>query len=200
MSKLYDSKMRRIVLIGNGGHSRVVGEVLSLNDLRDFDHVESEKELDGCSPKGYVLVNGVGRRGAHRKVFCGLVAKDFLFLPGLVHPAAILSGNSHVSEGTVVMAGAVIQGGCKIGFNVILNTRASIDHDCVVENHVHVAPGATVCGGVTIGEEAMIGAGAVVLPGAEVPTGHLVPAGSVYPPEKGPYAWRGGIRLDSVGQ
>jgi len=58
----------------------------------------------------------------------------------------------------------IVNAGSIIGNHVILNTNCSVDHDCVIEDFVHVSPGATICGGVKIKEGVHIGAGAVVLP------------------------------------
>ena len=60
------------------------------------------------------------------------------------------------------MQGAVIQSCANIGKHCIINTCASVDHDCLLGDFVHVAPHATVLGGVTIGEGSWIGAGAVL--------------------------------------
>jgi len=77
------------------------------------------------------------------------------------------------------MAGAVVQAGCRIGENVIVNTRASIDHDCDIEAHAHVAPGAVLSGCVHVGERAHIGAGATVIQGLTIGAGAIVGAGAV---------------------
>ena len=62
--------------------------------------------------------------------------------------------------------------GSRIGDNAILNTSCSVDHDCEIGPHAHVAPGSTLAGSVTVGEEAFVGAGAVVI--ADVPAGKVV--------------------------
>jgi len=54
-----------------------------------------------------------------------------------------------------------------------------VGHDCTVASHVHVGPGAILCGGVRIGEGAFLGAGAVVIPEQEVGAGSIIGAGTV---------------------
>ncbi len=61
------------------------------------------------------------------------------------------------------------------GQHLIVTTRASIDHDCLVGNCVHIAPNTSICGGVKIGNGANIGAGTVVI--RDVPD-HAVVAGN----------------------
>lgn len=55
-----------------------------------------------------------------------------------------------------------------IGRHCIVNTGASVGHDCHLEDFCHVAPHATLCGTVHLGEGVWIGAGAVVNPNIEI--------------------------------
>ena len=57
----------------------------------------------------------------------------------MVHPAVIISKSAKVAEDTQVMAGAVVQTGAGVGPNSIINTRASVDHDCRIGETVHIA-------------------------------------------------------------
>ena len=59
----------------------------------------------------------------------------------------------------------------------VINTKASIDHDCIVGAHVHVAPGATLCGSVELDQNVFIGAGAVLIQGLHVGHDAVVGAG-----------------------
>src|SRR3990167_3197611 len=93
------------------------------------------------------------------------------------HPSAVIS--SEIGAGTVVLENAVIEPGCKIGKHCIINAGALVCHDCILEDYVHIAPGATLCGGVMVGEGALIGAGAIVVTGSSILPWQLVKAGSV---------------------
>ncbi len=77
------------------------------------------------------------------------------------------------------MAGAVLQTGCRMGENVIINTRASVDHDCIIACHTHVSPGAVLCGNVQVGQGSHIGAGATVIQGVRIACNGMVAAGAV---------------------
>ncbi len=77
------------------------------------------------------------------------------------------------------MAGAVIQTGSKIGENTIINTRVSIDHDCCVGAHTHIAPGSVFSGGVTVGQGCHIGPGSVVIQGCCIAPGSFIRAQSL---------------------
>ncbi|WP_276373562.1 acetyltransferase [Chryseolinea sp. H1M3-3] len=97
----------------------------------------------------------------------------------VVHPSAVLSSHITVGEGNVVLQGAIVQAESKMGSHIIINTGAQVDHDCVVEDFAHLAPGVILCGNVYIGEGAFIGAGTTIIPGKKVGAWSIVGAGSV---------------------
>jgi UDP-perosamine 4-acetyltransferase len=95
------------------------------------------------------------------------------------HPSAVVSARAELGPGACVLAGAVVQPRARIGINVIVNTRASIDHDCIIGDHAHIAPGATLSGYVRVGHAVQIGTGAVVRNGMTVGDGATIGAGAV---------------------
>ena len=97
----------------------------------------------------------------------------------VISDTAIISGNSEINEESQILHGSVIQIGTKIGKHCIVNTSASIDHDCILEDFAFVGPNATLCGGVEIGEGSFIGAGAVILPYIKIGKNCMIGAGSV---------------------
>jgi sugar O-acyltransferase (sialic acid O-acetyltransferase NeuD family) len=190
--------MTRIVMVGAGGHARVLFNALSARraDILGFVSLDgrpatgvmsgliclgNDDDLMERGPDGIVLVNGVGsthdptRRRAAFEVYC---RSGFTFA-AVVHPSAVVAPDAVLGEGAQVMAGAVLQPGVRIGANAIVNTGAIVDHDNVIGDHVHVAPGACLSGGVTVGAAAHIGAGATVIQGICVNAGAVVGAGAV---------------------
>lgn len=97
----------------------------------------------------------------------------------LVHPSATIARDCTLGVGAQVMAGAVVQSRVVIGAQCIINTRAGVDHECVLADGVEVAPGATLCGAIHVGLAAWIGAGATVLPRVHIGADAIVGAGSV---------------------
>lgn len=195
-------KQKPLIIIGGGGHTRVlIGMVqaacLPLNGVLTsnpelvggsiFDvpvlGLESEVKLN---PHDVMLINGVGnaasRQGpglaARRAVYQRYRALGFDFLP-LVSQQALVQPHVTMGEGVQIMPGAVVQPGAMLGEDVIVNTCASIDHDVVIYPHSHIAPGAVLCGHVVVGEETHIGAGAVVIQGVRIGSNVVVGAGAV---------------------
>lgn len=77
------------------------------------------------------------------------------------------------------MGGVVINADTAVGKHCIINTSASADHDCIIEDFVHISPHAALCGGVTVGEGAHIGTGAIIIPGKKIGAHSIIGAGAV---------------------
>ena len=77
------------------------------------------------------------------------------------------------------MQGSILQSCCQTGKHCIVNTGAAIDHECILEDYVHVSPHATLCGNVEVGEGSWIGAGAVINPGVKIGKWTIIGSGSV---------------------
>ncbi len=187
-----------LIIIGAGGHAKVlIGSLRSANapvlGLTDADPVKRGTTVMGISvlgddslisehrPGTVLLVNGIGsidRPIKRAGVFEQFKRKGYTFAT-VVHPSAVVATDIVLPEGVQMMAGAVIQPSTSFGSNVIVNTRASVDHDCLIGDHVHIAPGATISGGVRIGAGTFIGAGATVVQGITIGCGCLVAAGAV---------------------
>ncbi|MGH8147748.1 MAG: acetyltransferase [Rhodanobacteraceae bacterium] len=97
----------------------------------------------------------------------------------VVHTRAFVASDAVLAAGCQVMALGAVCTGTKLGRAVIVNTKASIDHDCAIGDGVHIAPGATLAGEVDVGEFAFVGTGAVVLPRVRIGTRAIIGAGAV---------------------
>ena len=99
--------------------------------------------------------------------------------PRLCLPTPSSTARWSLGAGTVVFDGAVVNPGVVTGPICIVNTNATVEHDCRLGMNVHIATGATVSGGVTIGDHTFVGAGAVVIHGVRIAAGCLIGAGAV---------------------
>jgi len=189
--------MRKVFVYGAGGHAKVVAEILRLNgdEVTGFiDSVNPERKgesfygstiLGGEEVLAELLHQGVrscivgfGDNRLRCKTARRLVEMGFSLVSAL-HPNAVCAADVSIGEGTVVASGAVVGPSSRIGRNVIVNTQASLDHDCVVCDGAHVGPGAIVTGVVRVGECAWIGAGAVIADHKSVGADAIVGAGAV---------------------
>lgn len=113
--------------------------------------------------------------------------------PRFVHPHSWIHSSVECGEGTVVMAGAVIQPYTAIGRHCIVNTMCSVDHDCRIGDYVHLAPGAHIAGGVSIGDGSLLGVGASVIPGVAVGRNCMIGAGAAVVSNIPDYAVAAGV-------
>lgn len=190
------SSGKPLVLLGSGGHAKVLLSTLLQNGSRVIgfaDPDRSHKQLLGVPYLGddeavlahdaaeVMLVNGVGSAGsiANRlRVYEYFRTRGYVFA-SVVHSTAIIAPEGELSEGVQIMAGAILQPGCVVQEDCIVNTGARVDHDCIIGAHAHVAPGAVLSGGVQVGARAHVGAGATVIQNVKIGDGAIVGAGAV---------------------
>lgn len=173
-------------LYGAGGHAKVIIDILvdSGTELKGiFDDDSSLLDLNGYKVigqyKGQKLDDSLIISIGDNRIRERIVNQQNTAFGNAIHRSAIISPSAVIDIGTVVMQGAIIQASTYIGAHVIINTRASVDHDCNIKDFAHVSPGAVLCGHVQIGEGTLIGAGAVVLPGVKVGKWCKIGAGAV---------------------
>jgi sugar O-acyltransferase (sialic acid O-acetyltransferase NeuD family) len=176
-----------MIVYGASGHAKVVIELLEVNGVDDIEiWDDSDKSAvwqyavkkPSLQYEGHLqMVIGIGSNQSRKKVAekCAGIA-DFV-TP--IHTSAIISQRATVQEGTVVMAGVTVNADTQVGKHCIINTSASIDHDCILEDYVHISPNATLSGSVSVGEGTHIGAGAVVIQGINIGKWCTIGAGAV---------------------
>jgi sugar O-acyltransferase (sialic acid O-acetyltransferase NeuD family) len=166
----------KITLLGGGGHAKVIiGMIRALGHeparILDDNQSNWEKELMGvpisgpiesvtCTKEPVVIAIGNNRV---RKKLSELYETEYVTL---IHPAAFVDPSSKIEAGSVIFAGAVIQPEAVLGKHVIVNTCASVDHECELSDYTQIAPGAHLGGNVQVFEGAMVGIGASVHQGS----------------------------------
>ena len=188
---------RPVILLGGGGHARVLLDLLALlgakvlgvttrdgagtPPLPGIAVLGDDRVLEKYPPGEIFLVNALGYTKAsdvRKKTQEKHSALGYAF-PTMKHPAAVVSSFATLESGCQIMAGAVVQACARIGAGAIINTRASIDHDCSIGAYAHIAPGATLSGSVHVGECSLIGVGATVIQDVRIGRMTTVGAGSV---------------------
>lgn len=157
-----------IRLVGDGGHAKVVREVI----VSAFP--AWKLAVNRWLGPDYVFI-AVGNN-SHRRKEAHSSRGPFI---KLIHKNAWVSPSARIGMGTIVMAGAVIQANARIGEHCIINTGASVDHDCVIGDYVHVAPGVHLCGGVRVGEGSLLAVGLGFAPNMTIPPWSFVKANGI---------------------
>ena len=75
--------------------------------------------------------------------------------------------------------GSEVPSNIKIGKHFHANLYSYVEHDCVIDDFVHISPNASVAGNVKVGEGTQIGMGATVIQGITIGKWAVVGAGTV---------------------
>ena len=189
-----------LILWGAAGHAKVLREFLEPagyrlvalfdNDLkrpapyndaplyrgmREFTTwLTQESHADCC----FLIAVG-GARGNERIQLHEQLERHGLKPIVAIHPSAFVAENATLGSGSQILTHACVCVDARLGRCCIVNTAATVDHESELEDGVHVAPGAHLCGLVKVGAYSLIGPGAVVLPRVRVGSNAIVGAGSV---------------------
>ena len=183
--------MKKLVIIGASGHGKVIADLAEqTHKYEEINFLDDNRLLHGSpfakgkvigdtqlaraliKEKEYDFFIAIGNAEIREKITEELLGYG-AEIPVLIHPFSSIADDVIIGAGTAVMAGAVINAGSRIGKGVIINTCASVDHDNVISDYVHVSVGAHTAGSVKIGKYTWIGIGAVVSNNLSV-TDHVV--------------------------
>jgi acetyltransferase EpsM len=184
-----------IVLIGHGGHSKVVRDIVLstkhdqivgyLDDkfktemIRDnlfFAPISAAKKM--IEHDQYLkFVIAIGDNKSRKLIYQQLNLANEYYAT-LIHPSAFISPSATIGDGTVLMAYTVINADAKVGHHTIINTCAVVEHDNQVGDFVHLSPNATLTGAVKIENGVHIGAGATIIPNIKVGEWSIIGAGA----------------------
>ncbi len=183
--------MKPLIIIGAGGHGKVIADIAEKNGYTDIAFLDNNAAVKTCGKykvigscdnairhDGADFIVAVGNAKIRRELQTWLT-ENGLHVVSLIHPDAVVAESVTVGAGTAVMAGAVINPYVKIGKGCIINTCSSVDHDCNISDFVHVSVGAHVAGTVNIGNDTWIGAGATVSNNVKICSDCIIGAGAV---------------------
>lgn len=188
--------MKKIIIIGSRGHAKSVidaceaqGEYFILglvDDFRDEDDFEGDHLILGkvsdverlnfknkCS-----WFIAIGDNYQRKRIYDELSHLNLEYV-NIIHPFSAIAEHTEMGAGIVVMAGGVINRGCKIGSQSIINTKASLDHDSILGEYSSLAPGVSTGGYVNIGGLTAIGLGASIKNKINIGYNNVIGCGSV---------------------
>lgn len=181
-------------IVGAGGHGRVIAEAANESgrwgNIEFFDDREFGSSINGFTFSGSLrqmlevgpktnqqYIVGFGDNRERLELHCRLISLGW-FMATVIHPKSTLSNNTAIGDGSVVMAGVIVNTGSEVAAATILNTGCILDHDCTIAQGVHISPGATLAGNVTVGACGWVGAGATVIHGISIGSNAVLGAGS----------------------
>lgn len=183
--------MKKLIIVGASGHGKVVVDIAVKNGYEEIAFLDDNPEVKECG--GYPVVGkvtdvekfqasdffvAIGNPAIREKIQKTL-EEHYCTVVTLIHPNAVIAPDARIGTGTVVMAGTVINPGTVIGCGCIINTSATVDHDNVIGNYVHISVGSHTAGTVRIGDKTWIGAGSTVSNNVNICSDCMIGAGAV---------------------
>lgn len=186
--------MSILLIVGAGGHGKVVAETAEL--LKQWDSVvfADDKFPELTRIGKWPVVSSANFLDIEKNGFT-----DFVVAVGdnktrlkiqreglhstltpvcIVHPSAVISPTGKLGLGTVIFANAVVNADAVVGEACIINTAASVDHDCVLGDGVHISPGALLAGDVAVGHCSWLGIGSSVIQCTDIGENVVVGSGA----------------------
>ncbi len=172
----------KLYIYGKGGHGRVVQDFfpgytpIQFVEDRPMPGTIRSKDI----PANSRVVVAIGNNFFRKDVVDGLRSNDkSLIFPTVFHPSVQISNRANYGLGAMFCAKSVIITGAYIGEFAIINTGATVDHDCFIGDFAHIAPGVNLCGTVTVGNRTLVGVGSSVRPDIAIGSDTIIGAGSV---------------------
>ena len=183
----------KLIIIGASGHGKVVADIaIKMNKWQSIAFLDDNESIK--TSMGLVVIGktadvftykdeadffvAIGSNATREKIQEKLVDEGISMVK-LIHPSAVIGTDVEIGIGSVVMAGVVINSSTRIGKGCIINTSSSLDHDNVIEDYVHISPGASLAGTVKVGKGSWLGIGSAVSNNVNVCSGCKVGAGAV---------------------
>lgn len=182
-----NSAKKTLYIMGAGGFGREVADLILQSaetsqknyNLKGF--LDDAPKQDECQITGFPIfkydeqlfddnasvVIAIGNAKVRETLFDRL-SKAGVEIPTLIHPSASVSRFAHVSIGSIICQGVIVNAGASIRENVILNVLSTIGHDASVGAHSVIGPSSVVCGYCRIGNCVELGACACMLPSASL--------------------------------
>ena len=130
--------MNNLVIVGASGHGKVIADVAEKVGYTDIVFLDDNKTVKTCGKYSVVGASGDAMRYSSCDFSVGIgnaeirkriqeeLIEEGLHIVTLVHPKAVIASDVSLGVGTVVMAGAIINPGSKVGNGCIINTGVHV--------------------------------------------------------------------------
>ena len=189
----------RIAVIGSSGHAqmaidaierqgkfeiaglldslRSVGEEICgyrvLGNVEDLPEIAARQNIAGC----FIAVGDNWIRYMIAEKIRAVIP-GFRFVSA-IHPSVQVARDVTIGEGSILMAGAVVDSASQVGDFCILNSRSSLSHESSMDKFSSLGPAATTGGNVHIGAFTAVCLGASVIHGMSVGKQTVIGAGAL---------------------
>jgi sugar O-acyltransferase (sialic acid O-acetyltransferase NeuD family) len=191
---------RNIILYGGAGHAMQVRPIIEyygakiiaiiddapnlaspFSDIPIFYGYESftafYKTKDSCDT-GFCITIGNPHGNIRLQLHDKLTNDGFIHI-SIAHETAWINEDVSIGPGSLILEGAIVSARVIIGKQCIINSNATVHHECVLRDGVEIGPSSTVCGIVNIGSNSWVGAGSTVIERTKIGNNAMIGIGSV---------------------
>jgi sugar O-acyltransferase (sialic acid O-acetyltransferase NeuD family) len=192
-------KMKKIVIVGAGGHGREVADILRHQQTQSADFgvlgfVDGDETLHGREIDGLTVLGGwswlESARCEEMAVICAVGLPEVrkrlvsraeslgLSFANAISPLAHVSPRARIGRGVMIFPFASLSTNTEVGDHAIINGSASLAHDVTIGSYAVISPGSSLAGNVSIGEGCWIGVGVNVNPSVSIGEWSLIGSGA----------------------
>lgn len=161
--------MKKLLIIGAGGHGRVVAEIAADLGYKEIAFADDQSsiaiakisDVEQLKAQYQDAFVGIGNNKLRGELIFRLQGYGYT-IPALVHPTAYVSRTAEIEMGTVVEPKAIVNAHTHVGRGGIISVGAIVDHDVRIEDFCHVNAGAIVKAGAKVESYRKLEAGEVV--------------------------------------
>lgn len=198
--------MHDLVIVGAGGHAKVVVEAALVQEKYKIigllsDSAQPDEKLLGFPVKRHLedlpktkaaFIVAIGDNKIRKEKF-----ENFLQLgwepATIIHPTALISRFCKIGAGSLICLRASICTDAEVAENVIINSAAIVEHECTIGAHSHVSVGVNLAGRTKIGEGCFIGISSCTIPEIKIGAWSTVGAGAAVIRDLEPNSLVGGV-------
>ncbi|NJO83409.1 MAG: acetyltransferase [Blastochloris sp.] len=195
--------MKRIVIIGAGGHGREVADIVrhqaqqappnETGQLLGF--VDENASLHGSRIDGVPVLGGWSwfeeQAGEPVAVICALGTPALcrrivqraqaagLSFANAISPLASVSPSASIGQGVMLFPYTFVSAHTRIDDHCIVNVGSTVGHDTRLGRYSNLCPGVHLAGNVAIGEGTYLGIGSCVIQGRAIGAWSVLGAGAV---------------------
>lgn len=185
-------KSKKILIFGGGGHGKVILDILLSAKKEVLGFLDEDESKIGTEIRGFKILGGWKFLEKNREVAVALgignneirqsiyqkIKELRIEAAQAIHAKAIISLDTKIGEGVVIMPGAVVNSGTVIEDGAVVNTGATVDHDCFLKKFCQVWPGANLAGAIEVGELSYVGTGTSVIQNIKIGKNVMIGAGA----------------------
>lgn len=161
--------MKKLLVIGAGGHGMVVKETAEAIGYDKVDFIDDASsvaigkvsDLANFTDEYKEAFVGIGNNNLRKALLVKLEQCGY-YVPVLIHPTAYVSKSARIEVGTIIEPMAIVNANSKVGKGCIVSVGAVVDHDVHLENYVHINAGSIVKSGSIVLDNFKLEAGAVL--------------------------------------